>query len=79
VAHDDLVKLTSVVEANPDTAVTIDLVAGTVSAGSVTVPCAMKPGARDALVNGEWDPIAQLLASADQTKAVAARLPYLAF
>jgi 3-isopropylmalate/(R)-2-methylmalate dehydratase small subunit len=79
VAHDDLVKLTTVVEAKPDTEVSIDLVAGTVSAGNVTVPCTMKPGARDALVNGEWDPIAQLLASAEQTKAVAARLPYLSF
>ena len=31
VAHDDIVKLTRVVESQPDTAVTIDLVAGTVS------------------------------------------------
>jgi len=79
VSHDDIVKLAGVVESAPDTAVTIDLVAGTVTAGSVTVPASIKPGARDALVNGTWDPIAQLLDGAEKTKAVAARLPYLAF
>jgi 3-isopropylmalate/(R)-2-methylmalate dehydratase small subunit len=45
----------------------------------VSVRCSIKPGARDALVNGLWDPIAQLLDGAEQTKAVAAKLPYLAF
>jgi len=79
VSHDDILKLTSVVESQPDTEVTIDLVAGTVTAGNVSVPCSIKPGARDALVNGLWDPIAQLLDGAEQTKAVAAKLPYLAF
>jgi 3-isopropylmalate/(R)-2-methylmalate dehydratase small subunit len=79
VSHDDLLALSRVVESAPDTEVTIDLAANTVTAGSVTVPCSMKPGARDALMNGEWDPIAQLLDGAEQTKAVAARLPYLAF
>src|SRR4051812_36517657 len=50
VSHEDLLALARVVEAKPETAVTLDLVAGTVSAGSVTVPGSMKPGARDALV-----------------------------
>ena len=79
VSHDDILKLTRLVESQPDTEVTIDLVAGTVTAGSVSVPCSIKPGARDALVNGLWDPIAQLLDGAKQTKSVAAKLPYLAF
>jgi len=79
VSHDDILKLTRLVESQPDTEVTIDLVAGTVTAGSVSVPCSIKPGARDALVNGLWDPIAQLLDGAEQTKSVAAKLPYLAF
>jgi 3-isopropylmalate/(R)-2-methylmalate dehydratase small subunit len=79
VSHDDILKLTRLVESQPDTEVTIDLVAGTVTAGSVSVPCSIKPGARDALVNGLWDPIAQLLDGAEQTKSVAAKLPYVAF
>ena len=79
VSHDDLLALSRVVESAPDTDVSIDLASNTVTAGSVSVPCSMKPGARDALMNGEWDPIAQLLDGAEQTKAVAARLPYLTF
>jgi 3-isopropylmalate/(R)-2-methylmalate dehydratase small subunit len=79
VSHDDILKLTRHEESQPDTEVTIDLVAGTVTAGSVSVPCSIKPGARDSLVNGLWDPIAQLLDGAEQTKSVAAKLPYLAF
>jgi 3-isopropylmalate/(R)-2-methylmalate dehydratase small subunit len=79
VSHDDVVALAQVIEAKPDTAVTIDVAAGTVTAGSLTVRASMKPGARESLVNGEWDPIAQLLDGAEQTKQVAAALPYLSF
>jgi len=79
VSHDDVEALARVVEAKPDTAVTVDLVAGTVSAGDLTVKASMKPGARDALVTGEWDPIAQLLDGAAATQKTAANLPYLAF
>lgn len=79
VSHEDVEKLARVVEAKPDTAVTVDLAAGSVTAGDVTVKASMKPGARDALVNGEWDPIAQLLDGAAATQKTAANLPYLGF
>ncbi len=79
VAHEDVEALARLVTAKPDTAVTVDLVAGSVSAGSLSVKASMKPGARDALVNGEWDPIAQLLDGAAATQKTAANLPYLAF
>jgi 3-isopropylmalate/(R)-2-methylmalate dehydratase small subunit len=79
VSHADVEALARVVEAKPDTPVTVDLVAGTVSAGSLIVKASMKPGARDALVKGEWDPIAQLLEGAAATQKTAANLPYLAF
>ena len=79
VSHDDVEALARAVEAQPSVQVTIDLLAGTVSAGSLTVPGSIKPAARDALVNGEWDPIAQLLDGAEATRKVAGQLPYLAF
>jgi 3-isopropylmalate/(R)-2-methylmalate dehydratase small subunit len=79
VAHDDILALARVIEGRPETTVGIDLVAGTISAGDVTVAASIKPGARDALVNGEWDPIAQLLDGAEQTRKLAERLPYLSF
>src|SRR6478752_2361954 len=50
VSHEDIEALARVVEARPDTAMTVDLVAGTVSAGDVTGRASIKPGARDALV-----------------------------
>lgn len=78
-SHEDVEKLARAVEARPDATVTVDLVAGTVSAGDVTVRATIKSAARDALVNGEWDPIAQLLDGAEQTRKVAAELPYLGF
>jgi 3-isopropylmalate/(R)-2-methylmalate dehydratase small subunit len=79
VSHDDVLALAKVIEAKPATALTVDLAAGTVTAGDVTVKASMKPGAREALVNGEWDPIAQLLDGAEETKQVASALPYLSF
>jgi 3-isopropylmalate/(R)-2-methylmalate dehydratase small subunit len=77
VTHEDVEALARVIQARPETSVTIDLVAGTVSAGDVTVRASIKPAAREALVNGEWDPIAQLLDGAAATQKVAAELPYL--
>jgi 3-isopropylmalate/(R)-2-methylmalate dehydratase small subunit len=79
VSHDDVEALARVIEARSDATVTLDLVAGTVSAGDVTVRANIKPGARDALVKGEWDPIAQLLEGAEATRRTAQALPYLAF
>jgi 3-isopropylmalate/(R)-2-methylmalate dehydratase small subunit len=79
VSNADILALARVIEAKPDTAVTVDVAAGTVTAGTLTVSASMKPGARESLINGEWDPIAQLLDGAEQTKKVAAALPYLSF
>jgi 3-isopropylmalate/(R)-2-methylmalate dehydratase small subunit len=79
VSRDDVLALAKLIEEKPDTQVTIDVATGAVTAGALTVRASMKPGARESLVNGEWDPIAQLLDGAEQTKKVAAALPYLSF
>ena len=75
--RDDLKKLAAVVEANPTTEVTVDLEALTVTAGDVSVSVAMADSAREALVTGEWDYLAQLLSAADQVTAHAKSVPYL--
>ncbi|HEX6276585.1 MAG TPA: 3-isopropylmalate dehydratase small subunit [Polyangiaceae bacterium] len=79
VSHEAIVALAKAVEANPKTLVEVNLEANTVSAGSLGFPCTMKPGARDALIAGEWDPIGRLLDGRDAAKSVAADLPYLSF
>ncbi len=48
-------------------------------AGSRRFSFWMKPGAREALVTGQWDPIGQLLDGAAETARVAEALPYLRF
>jgi 3-isopropylmalate/(R)-2-methylmalate dehydratase small subunit len=69
--------LASSVEADPGLVVTIDLRNQSVRAGAASFPLSIKPGARDALLNGRWDPIGQLLEGADQVRARAAALPYI--
>jgi 3-isopropylmalate/(R)-2-methylmalate dehydratase small subunit len=79
VSREAVLALAGAVEADPSVELAIDLTAKTVTAGSLSFPFTMKPGALDALTKGEWDPIGQLLDGAERTKAVAARLPYLSF
>ena len=79
VSHDAVLALAKAIEQDPKLEVVIDLESQNVVAGSARYPFTIKPGARDALMRGTWDPIAQLLDGAGAVKAVAARLPYLHF
>ncbi len=78
-SHDDIVKLAALVEKEPSTDVRIDLQANKVIAGPLSLPFTMKPSAREALMNGVWDPIGQLLDGTQAVKALAQKLPYLHF
>ena len=42
------------------------------------MPLTLRASARDALVNGRWDSIGELLDGREAVAATAARLPYLA-
>jgi len=64
------------VEANPQLEVTIDLVDLRVRFGEDSIPCEIREGARDSLVNGRFDPIDELLEGNEQVDAVAQRLTY---
>lgn len=79
VVHDDLVALAARVESSPELVVSIDLGSLTITAGELRIPFTIKPGARDALTNGAWDPIGQLLDGAQEVQALTERLAYLAF
>ncbi len=59
----DIAKLSEVISANPETALTIDLVNLTITCGDVCVKCTIPENARNALISGTWDPIAELLES----------------
>jgi 3-isopropylmalate/(R)-2-methylmalate dehydratase small subunit len=79
VTPEALSALARAVEAKPDTVVEVNLEKSTVSAGTLSFPCTMKPSARDALLAGEWDPIGFLLDGRDAVKKIANELPYLSF
>lgn len=64
------------VEADPSLPITVDVERLEVRAGGQVYTCQLKQSARDALVRGEWDPIAQLLEAKDQIAAHKATLPY---
>jgi len=78
VSHDDRLALEKAVEADPQTPVAIDLEAKTITCGGRTIAMTMRESAREALVTGRWDPLADLMANADKVSAVAASLPYAA-
>ena len=66
------------VEKDPQTEITVDVAKQEVRFAGQTVKAAVRESARDALVNGRWDPIGELLEGLPTVKTTAARLPYLA-
>ena len=76
--RDDIATLTAAIQVNPQIEVTLDLVNQEIRFGQQKIKATMRESARDALVNGRWDAIGELL---DGRPAVAERaktLPYLA-
>jgi 3-isopropylmalate/(R)-2-methylmalate dehydratase small subunit len=45
--------------------------------GSDNFPASIRPSARDALINGRWDPIGELLEVGALVKERMAQLPYV--
>ena len=75
-SKEDRDKLTTAVEANPQLEVAIDLVDLKVRFGEDSIPCEIREGARDSLLNGRFDPLDELLEGNEQVDAVAKRLSY---
>jgi 3-isopropylmalate/(R)-2-methylmalate dehydratase small subunit len=74
----DIEQIAAAVEADPNVEVVIDLVNQKVLFGGRSVAGSIRESARDALVNGRWDPIGELIEGAGVATQVAARLPYMA-
>jgi len=77
-AREDIAKIAAFVEANPQGEVVIDLVKLEARFGGHSVKIAQRESARDALVNGRWDAIGELLDGIPSVKTTATTLPYLA-
>ncbi len=77
-SREDIAKIAAAIEKDPATEVVVDVAKQEVRFGGQTVRAEVRPAARDALVNGRWDAIGELLDGVPAVKATAAKLPYLA-
>ncbi len=74
----DIKALAASVEADPTLEITVDVEKCRVFFGAENFPVVIPDTARDGLISGQWDPIAELLESASQVASTAANVGYLA-
>jgi 3-isopropylmalate/(R)-2-methylmalate dehydratase small subunit len=77
-SREDIAKIAAAVEADPQTEVTIDLEKLEARFAGQSVKIAQRESARDALVNGRWDAIGELIDGLPDVRTTAAKLPYMA-
>ncbi len=80
-AHDDVVALGHLIEQNPELPVVVDVERSRVFFGldgAQQFPVHIPESAREVLLNGKWDPIADLLEGETAVAATASALPYMA-
>ncbi|HVU23362.1 MAG TPA: 3-isopropylmalate dehydratase small subunit [Opitutus sp.] len=77
-AREDIAKIAAAIEKDPATEVVIDLAKQEIRFGGQGVKLTMRESARDALVNGRWDPIGELLDGLPAVKTTAGKLAYFA-
>jgi 3-isopropylmalate/(R)-2-methylmalate dehydratase small subunit len=68
--------LIAAVEKDPALEIQVDLRTRTITAGTATYPFTMADGPRTQFIEGRWDSTAELLATKDQIRAKAAKIPY---
>ena len=69
--------LTEIINAAPKMEVSIDVVNSEVCAGDLKFPVEIPVGAKEALTNGRWDPIAELQEAEDSIDDLVIQLGYL--
>lgn len=74
-SHEDIEQLKAAA-ADPGTIVEVDLKAGQVRAGDLSVAVHMDEGPRSQLMSGRWDSTAELLSGRDAAQQTASALPY---
>jgi 3-isopropylmalate/(R)-2-methylmalate dehydratase small subunit len=78
VSRPDLVRIRKIVESEPKSEMTIDLTKETIRLGRDEFPGSILSTARDALINGRWDPIAELLEARASVEERVAQMSYMA-
>ncbi len=75
-SRENLEKLSSAIETDPNLKVVVDVENLQVRYGTEVMPCEITPGARDSLLNGSWDPLEELLTATNGIEKTARSLPY---
>jgi len=73
--HEDLQKAMELTNAAPDTEWTIDLTSMTLSALGVSIALSMPAEQREALTQGRWDAVVELMNAPEKVEQLAASLP----
>lgn len=74
-SHDALVQAMRLTEQAPDTAWTLSLADMTLRGGKLCLPVRMPEEAREALMQGRWDAVVELMNAPEAVEALAARMP----
>ncbi len=69
--------IASAIDIQPELEITIDVEDHKIWYGDQFVTCEIKPGARDSLLSGNYDPLDELLVGADEVSEIASTLPYM--
>lgn len=72
--RENLAKIEAWIEKNPAQAIAVDVENLCVRFGTESVPVALPPAVREALLSGRWDPIADLLENAEKIAQIAKKL-----
>jgi 3-isopropylmalate/(R)-2-methylmalate dehydratase small subunit len=75
--REDIAAIASAVEVDPSLEISVDVAGQSVRFGGRSVKAAIREAARDALVNGRWDPIGELLEGLPAAMEQAGRLAYM--
>ncbi len=73
--HEDLQTALQITTEHPETEWTLDLAAMTLSCPAATLPISMPAEPREALMQGRWDAVVELMNAPEAVAALAAKLP----
>ncbi|MGL4880308.1 MAG: 3-isopropylmalate dehydratase small subunit [Waterburya sp.] len=71
-------QLQTLINQNPEANLTVNLETMDITTDSLSIPVEMNEGSRQMFLDGTWDNCGQLLANAENIKATASKLPYMA-
>jgi 3-isopropylmalate/(R)-2-methylmalate dehydratase small subunit len=77
-SREDIAKIAAAIEKDPQTVIEIDVAKQEIRFAGQTVKASFRESARDALINGRWDPIGELIEGLPEAKEKAVKLSYLA-